>query len=120
VIIVRDLPLAPTALWVGRGFGVPVVLDMAENYAAMIQDIWRTGRAGRWDFLVRNPKAIAAVERYVAPRVDHVITVVEESSTRVAALGVPRGTAHGGVEYPSGGPRVRGRDAGATGGRRSS
>lgn len=89
VIIVRDLPLAPTAIWVGRAFGVPVVLDMAENYAAMIQDIWRTGRAGRWDFLVRNPKAIAAVERYVVPRVHHVITVVEESSTRVAALGVP-------------------------------
>ena len=89
VIIVRDLPLAPTALWVGRVFGVPVVFDMAEHYAAMIEGVWRTGRQGRWDFLVRNPKAIAAVERYVLPRVDHTITVIEESSARVAALGVP-------------------------------
>jgi glycosyltransferase involved in cell wall biosynthesis len=39
---------------------------------------------------VRNPEIIAAVERYVLPRLDHIITVVEESSERLAALGVPR------------------------------
>lgn len=89
VVIVRDLPLAPTALWVSRAFGVPVVFDMAEHYAAMIEGVWRTGRQGPFDALVRNPRAIAAVERYVLPRMDHTITVVEESSARVAALGIP-------------------------------
>lgn len=90
LIMVRDLPLAPTALWVARRLGLPVVLDMAENYPAMIRDNWRTGRAKALDILVRNPALIARVERYVLPRMDHVITVVEESSDRVEALGVPR------------------------------
>ncbi|HEX6814809.1 MAG TPA: glycosyltransferase, partial [Gemmatimonadaceae bacterium] len=34
-IIVRDLPLAPTAVSIGRRRHVPVVLDLAENYPAM-------------------------------------------------------------------------------------
>ena len=90
LIVCRDLPLAPTAIWVGRGAHVPVVLDMAENYPAMIRDVWRTGRAGVLDVLVRNPSIIAKVERFVLPRVDHVVTVVEESSDRVERMGVPR------------------------------
>jgi glycosyltransferase involved in cell wall biosynthesis len=90
VVVVRDLPLCPTAIWVSRWFRVPVVLDMAEHYAAMIQADWQAGVAGRWDLLVRNPRAIAAVERYCLPRLDRVIVVVEESADRVAGLGVPR------------------------------
>ncbi len=90
VVMVRDLPLAPTALWVARHLGLPVVIDMAENYPAMIRDNWRTGRAKPLDALVRNPSLISMVERFVVPRMDHVITVVEESSDRVEGLGVPR------------------------------
>lgn len=90
VIMVRDLPLAPTALWVARRLRLPVVLDMAENYPAMIRDIWRTGRAKALDGLVRNPSLISIVEKFVLPRMDHVITVVEESSDRVARLGVQK------------------------------
>lgn len=88
VVIVRDLPLAPTALWIGRRHGIPVMLDMAENYPAMMRDLWISGRASWVDTLVRNPAAVSAVERYVLPRVDHLITVVEESSERAATLGV--------------------------------
>ncbi|HEY2379188.1 MAG TPA: glycosyltransferase family 4 protein [Gemmatimonadaceae bacterium] len=89
VIIARDLPLCPTALWVGRRFGVPVVFDMAENYPAMMRDIWNVSRQSALDWFVRNPTAVAAVERYCLPRVDHVITVVEESARRVISAGVP-------------------------------
>lgn len=89
VIIARDLPLCPTALWVGRRAGVPVVFDMAENYPAMMRDIWNVGRQGALDWLLRNPTVVAAVERYCLPRVDHVITVVEESARRVTSAGVP-------------------------------
>lgn len=88
VLIVRDLPLAPLAIWMARWFSIPVMIDMAENYAAMIRDVWDAGRAGCADVIVRNPAIIAAVERYVMPRMDHVITVVQESSDRVMALGV--------------------------------
>lgn len=88
VLIVRDLPLCPTALWVARRAGIPVILDMAENYPAMIQLIWETGQARWYDWLVRNPTAVAAVERYVLPRVSRVWVDVEEQGERLRSLGV--------------------------------
>jgi glycosyltransferase involved in cell wall biosynthesis len=90
VVIVRDIPLCPTALWVGRRFGVPVVLDMAENYPAQTRNLWDTNRQKPWDVVVRNPRWVAAVERYCVRRVDHVLVVVEESADRLVAMGVPR------------------------------
>ncbi len=87
-IIVRDLPLALTALWCGQRFGIPVLLDMAENYPAMTQDTWDAGRQRAIDHLVRNPRLVAAIERKVLPRMDAVLTVVEESAERVKQLGV--------------------------------
>lgn len=89
VIVCRDIPLAPTSIWVGRQLGIPVVLDMAENYPAMIHDIWENGRQ-RWsDIIVRNPRAVSRVEKWTLDRVDHVIVVVEESRDRLVGLGVP-------------------------------
>lgn len=89
LIIVRDLPLCPTALWTARARKLPIVLDMAENYPALLQDVWETGRQGRLDWLIRNPRAAARVEQYCLPRVTHLFAVVEESAARVRALGVP-------------------------------
>jgi glycosyltransferase involved in cell wall biosynthesis len=89
LIMVRDLPLAMTAL-LASGGRRPVILDMAENYPAMIRDIWTDRRQRRFDILVRNPKLVAALERLIIGRVDHVVTVVEESNQRLVALGVPR------------------------------
>lgn len=88
VLLVRDLPLAPTALLVGRALGIPVVMDMAENYPAMIQDVWDSGRARFGDRLVRNPRVIRMVERIVVRLVDHVLVVVDESRERLAGMGV--------------------------------
>jgi glycosyltransferase involved in cell wall biosynthesis len=89
VLVVRDLPLAPTAVWVGRRRGVPVVLDMAENYPAMIAALWNTGRQRWFDPIVRSPAAVARVERWTVPRVDHILVVVEESRDRLVRMGVP-------------------------------
>jgi glycosyltransferase involved in cell wall biosynthesis len=89
VVLVRDLPLAPTAIWAGRRFGVPVVMDMAENYPAMLEDIWSAGRQQPWDIVLRNARAAATVESYCVRHLDHVVVVVEENAHRVAALGVP-------------------------------
>jgi glycosyltransferase involved in cell wall biosynthesis len=90
LILVRDLPLAPTAIYAGRRLGLPVVLDMAENYPAMMRDLWTTGSTRFGDSLVRNPRVVAAVERWVLARVDHVLVVVEESGERLMReLGVP-------------------------------
>lgn len=86
LVIVRDLPLALTALAAARGR--PVMLDMAENYPAMMEDIWLDGAVKPLDIIVRNPRLVRAVERSVITKVDHIVTVVEESSDRLRALGV--------------------------------
>jgi glycosyltransferase involved in cell wall biosynthesis len=91
LILCRDLPLLPTAVWVGRRLNIPVILDMAENYAAMIRGVWDNGRH-RWsDWLVRNPRIIEAVERWSIRHADHIIVVVEESRDRLVSLGVSEG-----------------------------
>lgn len=89
LIIARDIPLCPAAVSVGKRFGIPVILDMAENYPAMMEAIWETGRNTVIDALVRNPARVAAVERWCVQRVDHIVVVVEESAERVTRLGVP-------------------------------
>lgn len=89
VVLVRDLPLAPAAIKVAKELRLPVVLDMAENYPAMIRDLWTTGATRLGDRLVRNPKMVEAVESWVLPRLDHCVVVVEESRDRLIKLGVP-------------------------------
>lgn len=88
-IVVRDLPLAPTAILVGRSLRIPVVLDMAENYPAMMRSLWETGTQRPLDWVVRNPALVAAVERWTLRHIDHVLVVVEESGARLNALGLP-------------------------------
>lgn len=90
VIFVRDLPLAPSAIWAGRQLGLPVVLDMAENYPAMLRGRVELGVHGPADALLRNATAAAAVERWVLRRIDHVFVVVEESRDRLLDLGLPK------------------------------
>ena len=89
LILVRDIPLAPTAIAVGRLLGLPTVLDMAENYPAMTQSLYDYEVNGSWDFLVRNPAVVRAIERWVLRHVDGVLVVVEESRDRLVALGYP-------------------------------
>ncbi len=88
VLVCRDLPLAPMAIRLARARGIPMVLDMAENYPAMIADLWRSGRSRPWDGLVRNPAIARAVEQWVVRRADHILVVVDESRDRLLELGV--------------------------------
>jgi glycosyltransferase involved in cell wall biosynthesis len=89
LIIVRDLPLAPLALFVARARGIPVVLDMAECYPEMLRAQWTYGHVSLVDVFVRNPRLAAIVERVTTRRVDHIFAMVEESRDRLKALGVP-------------------------------
>lgn len=61
VVIVRDVPLCPTGLHAAHKAGIPVVLDLAENY----------------------PPPVVAVERYCVRRVDRVLVVIEEAGERL-------------------------------------
>jgi glycosyltransferase involved in cell wall biosynthesis len=90
MIIVRDLPLCPAALAIGKIARVAVVLDMAENYPAMMQEIWDAGRHKPTDVLVRNPRIVRLVEQSCVQRLDAILTVVKESADRLQLMGVPR------------------------------
>lgn len=90
LILVRDLPLALTAIAVGRWFGIPILLDLAENYPAMLKDRLRYTPTSFMGRIVRHPALAAMVERTVLPNVDHVIVVVEESRDRLVQMGIPQ------------------------------
>lgn len=94
LIIVRDLPLCPAAIGIGRRRGVPILFDMAENYPALLQKIWETGRGRPLDWLVRNPGGARRVERFALARVDRIMVVIEEAADHIHKLGVPRGRIH--------------------------
>jgi len=89
VLVVRDIPLALTAVMVGRASRIPVVLDMAENYPAMIED-FRASRLDRRGFrVVRHPRLVRLVERLAIRQADHIVVVVDESRDRLVGMGVP-------------------------------
>ncbi|HMN42974.1 MAG TPA: glycosyltransferase family 4 protein [Povalibacter sp.] len=95
VIMVRDLPLTAAAVWAGRTTGRPVVLDMAENYPAMIQATWDLFGPQPWDYLLRNPSWLRRLERWILPKLDGIFAVSEPSRLRVIGLtngGVPAWT----------------------------
>lgn len=87
-IIVRDLPLAPTALAVGKMMGVPVHYDMAEVYPLGMLSILphELTLAIR---IVRATRAAFAVERMVLRGATTTFVVSEESRARCLDLGVP-------------------------------
>jgi glycosyltransferase involved in cell wall biosynthesis len=87
-LIVRDLPLALAAVAVGQRHGVPVLLDMAENYPAMLRDVNRFERFRLQNVLVRNPLLASLVERIALRLVDHVVVVIEEARDRLLRMGL--------------------------------
>lgn len=88
VVLVRDLPLALAGIVVGRLTGCPVVIDLAENYPAMLKDFWPINRRRPFNWIVRNPWMAAWVERATIRLADHVVVVVQEAADRLRGLGV--------------------------------
>jgi glycosyltransferase involved in cell wall biosynthesis len=86
VIIVRDLPLGPMAYWAGKLTGRPVMMDMAENYPAMIQDTWTFRGPRPIDYLCRNPRLLRTMERWLLPRLDGFLVVSDASANRVRTI----------------------------------
>jgi len=88
IIIVRDLPMAIAGIWAGKRHNIPVIFDMAEDYVAMVWDIWRARKFQALNFLVRNPYLAKLVENYVFKKSDQILVVVEEARDLVIARGV--------------------------------
>jgi glycosyltransferase involved in cell wall biosynthesis len=88
-ILVRDLPLAPLAVWLGRRLQRRVFVDMAEPYPLALRSNWQFDGLGGIDHLVRNVRLADAVERWVVRRAPHVFVVAEEAAERLRRLGLP-------------------------------
>jgi glycosyltransferase involved in cell wall biosynthesis len=80
LIIVRDLPLAITGIWVAKKNRIPCIFDMAENYVALLKDIWKKRKFSGLNLIVRNPTFACLVQNYVLKHCDHILVVVKESS----------------------------------------
>ena len=83
VILVRDILLALPAAILGKVHRIPVILDMAENYPAMLHDRLRYTPTGPLGRLIRHPAGARLVELLSIRLVDHIIVVVEEARERL-------------------------------------
>ncbi len=88
VILVRDLPLALAAITIGRWLKIPVILDMAENYPAMLRGRRYYGRFQFHQRLARNAQLAELAESWTLKYVDKIIVVAEENKKRLVAKGV--------------------------------
>jgi len=86
LLIVRDIPLAMTAIWLGRKFNIPVILDMAENYPAALISYKNPHYK---PFLIFNAVLPRCYEQVVVNRIDHIAVVAEEQIKRLGNVGVP-------------------------------
>jgi glycosyltransferase involved in cell wall biosynthesis len=90
-LLVRDLPLAPLAIALGRHAGIPVIADLAEPYPDSLRSRLAYERLSFVSRLVRNPAAADRVERWVVRRIDRVLVVCPEAGERLERRGLPAG-----------------------------
>lgn len=92
-ILVRDLPLALSAILVGKIRGVPCFLDMAEPYPEMLEGYRvlqkRTFVGNLLNSVVRNSRFAAGVEKQACRRLTHIFPVSEEMRQNLVRKGVP-------------------------------
>lgn len=89
LVVVRDFHLAAAAASLAHRRGVPVVLDIAENYPALLA-IWRRQEGRRRALVngvVRNIALARRVERAGVRAADAVTVVVPEHVERIRGLG---------------------------------
>jgi glycosyltransferase involved in cell wall biosynthesis len=88
-ILVRDLPLAPLGLWLGRHCHCPVIIDMAEPYPEALRSNWQFDNLGGIDHVLRSPRLADAVERWVVRQAPRTLVVSKEAGTRLERIGLP-------------------------------
>jgi glycosyltransferase involved in cell wall biosynthesis len=90
-ILVRDLPLAPLAVWLGLRAGIPVIADLAEPYPESLRSRLEYEQLPWISRLVRNPRAAELVERWVLQRITRALVVCPEAGERLERQGLPPG-----------------------------
>lgn len=87
-IHVHDLPLAKVGLEFAREAGIPLVLDLHENWPYMLDDATHTNTfLGR---LLSSPQQWQAYEESMVRSADLVVTVADEMRQRIVDLGASR------------------------------
>ncbi|MEO6715442.1 MAG: glycosyltransferase [Mycobacteriales bacterium] len=88
VLVFRDIPLLLAARSAAAGTGVPVILDMAENYPAVLAEWrrWEGRAAAARNGVLRNITLARRLERAALRRADAVVTVVAESAARATSV----------------------------------
>ena len=90
-LLVRDLPLAPLVVSVGRLTGIPAIADLAEPYPDSLRSQWRFEPMSRIDRIIRNPFLADQVERFVVRVAPRVLVVCAEAGRRLERQGLPSG-----------------------------
>lgn len=86
LLIVRDLPMAPAAYMAAKISNIPVIMDMAEDYPAMIESTWKYKGPEPLDYVIRNPYLLRKMEKLIVPLLDGVVVVSDASRKRVQGL----------------------------------
>ena len=87
LIIARDLPLCPLGILIAKKYKIPCIFDMAEDYVALVRDIWNDRKWQGFNFIVRNPYLAKLTELYCLKKADHILVVVEEAAEIVKKRG---------------------------------
>jgi len=86
LIIVRDLPLAPIGYFCGKILRKKVILDMAEDYPALIKSTWDLRGPKLIDYFIRNPYLLKKLEKFILPLFEKIIVVSELSKKRISSF----------------------------------
>jgi glycosyltransferase involved in cell wall biosynthesis len=88
VIHIHDLPLSIIGTEIKNLYGIPLVIDLHENWPALIRTAVHTQTfAGR---LLSSHKQWIDYERKMLLKADNIITIVKESKERIISLGVDK------------------------------
>jgi len=88
-IHIHDLPLSIVGIGLKEKCGIPLVIDLHENWPALMKNAAHTQTlAGR---LLSSNRLWTGYEKKVLPHADLVITIIEEARDRVIGLGVDPG-----------------------------
>ncbi len=87
VLIIRDLPLMPLGILVGKIVGARVIFDMAECYPEMYASTMQFSDNKLVKFLFKNPGFAGLMEKFSFRHAAHVFVMIEESRDRLIRLG---------------------------------
>ena len=94
LIVMRDLPMAVSAVITKKIFHVPIIFDMAECYPEMLRCTWKFEGLKFRNIFLRNPWIADIVEKFVVRNVDKTLVMVEESKLRLERKNVPSERIH--------------------------